>query len=110
MHSSDDVPSPLRSSDLDSSFIHRPDGTPAKEADPNNFLSLVEQCLHTLGGKRSGAEIADWIANNFPRSETILSSSKRSLRYSVNAILSSKKHAGLFVKDNSGDRTLWFLN
>ncbi len=67
---------------------------------------LVEQSLKSLGGRATGQDIADYILSHYEVGPT----NKRSLRYSVNAILSSKKHSGLFVKDQTGEKTLWQLN
>jgi len=72
----------------------------------NETAKLVEQSLKSLGGRATGQEIADYILAHYD----VGNMNKRSLRYSVNAILSSKKHSAVFVKDQTGEKTLWQLS
>jgi len=73
----------------------------------NETAKLVEQSLKNLGGRATGQDIADYIQQHYYDSGN---TNKKSLRYSVNAILSSKKHSGLFVKVQTAEKTLWQLN
>jgi len=74
-----------------------------------NYLQLIESAIKGMGGKATGSEITDWIANRHKE----LGTNKKKLTYTVNAILSSKKYNNLFIKDqmvNNGQRALWKLN
>jgi len=74
-----------------------------------NFLQLIMDALKSMGGKATGNDITDWIAQNYKEH----GSNKKKLTYTVNAILSSKKYAGIFSKDqmiNNGQRALWKLS
>jgi len=91
-----------------SSSEQYPSGANAPE-EAANYLQLIESAIKGMGGKATGSEITDWIANRHKE----LGTNKKKLTYTVNAILSSKKYNTLFIKDqmvNNGQRALWKLN
>lgn len=60
-----------------------------------NYLQLIEDAFTDFGGKATGADVTEWIAQRHPE----LGENKKRLSYSVNAILSSKKYSHIFTKD-----------
>ncbi len=75
---------------------------------------MLNKALLDLGGKGTGNLIAEWIAVHHPEVLTHFEG-KRSLCYSINAMLSSKSYAGMFKKhitviDNANNkRCEWTL-
>ncbi len=78
---------------------------------PKNSTTVMRKIIEavtSLGGSATGAEITDWIMTNHPE---ICSGDHKVLSYRVNAVLSSKKHANVFVKsgtrDDSSKKIVW---
>ena len=74
----------------------------------DNAVDLITEALKEMGGKATGVQITDWLAVNYKQ----LGTDKKKLGYTVNAVLSSKKYKGKFVKDKmvqGGSRALWKL-
>lgn len=107
----EEKPKSRSESPIDSPVSNSPPPTPFIDdgSGNGNFLQLIMEALKSMGGKATGNDITDWIAQNYKEH----GSNKKKLTYTVNAILSSKKYAGIFSKDqmiNNGQRALWKLS
>jgi hypothetical protein len=74
----------------------------------DNVVELIVEALKGMGGRATGIDITDWLSKHYPD----LGGDRKKLGYMVNAVLSSKKYKGKFVKEkmvNGGQRALWKL-
>jgi len=73
-------------------------------------VSRIMEAIRSLGGKATGNDISSWICKQYSSDITM----KKRLSYTVNAVLSSKKHSGLFTKEmvyfDGHKRALWSLS
>lgn len=67
-----------------------------EKQEDSNFLNKLERALEALGGRASGSEIASWMLDNLHFDENIL---PKTLKYKVNAILSSALYSHRFEKE-----------
>jgi len=60
--------------------------------------NYIKEAIVSLGGKATGMEIVDWIANNKLEFQTIFDNDRKKLRYSIIGILSARSYGTMFRK------------
>ena len=84
---------------------HTPSASSSSSGSSNQSVigpSLLSEALVSLGGQASAPEITEWLAEHRPAVLAHFGGDKKSVRYSVVGILSSRLYASLFAKEKVG--------